>query len=122
MKRELLLFLFALFFVACSSNTKPERACNPNPSDSAVGVIDSVIRWSASDIDGDDLTYDVSVYYFEQNNKIKMLTFEYKHDADSLIIHNIRSFTKYAWAIVVRDGKSKTYGPLWTFRTGQIQK
>jgi hypothetical protein len=72
-----------------------------------------IINWSAIDIDGDKIKYDV---YFGES-EIPQLYLE-NIEFDNLELSNLKIKTTYYWKIVAKDGKGGiSEGPIWSFTT-----
>ena len=96
-------------------NHPPTQPTNPVPSDGATNVsLTPKLSWTASDPDGDILTFDV--YLGTDSNDLKME--EENLTSKSYKPDTLNSGTKYYWKVVAKDGKGgKTEGPVWSFTT-----
>jgi hypothetical protein len=85
-----------------------------SPSLGANEVPGSVsLSWSASDTDGDDLTFDV---YFDTNNPPMVLVSE--NQVETTVDVTVSASIDYYWKIVVKDANyGQTIGQVWSFKT-----
>ena len=68
------------------------------------------LKWSASDVDGDSLTYDV---YFGKTSPPVLVA---ENIADATKDVNLDTATTYYWKIVVKDDKGgESVGQIWSF-------
>lgn len=121
MTKYFILFVFVLFFISCFKNTKPDSPSDPYPKDSAVNVIDSVIRWKSFDVDGDKIKYGINISKYRVGEKRQQIVSKSQYEQDTFVIHNIESNMGYYWYITVNDGKSFRIGQIWCFKTGNIK-
>ncbi|MFB6193719.1 MAG: PKD domain-containing protein [Halobaculum sp.] len=96
---------------------QPPSVSNPSPSSSSTGVpTDTTLSWSASDPDGDSLTYTV---YLEAGDR----TPDEKVGSglsQSSVTPDLKPGTTYYWQVVVTDSDDATKrGPVWSFTTAQ---
>lgn len=70
------------------------------------------LTWTASDVDGDDLLYDV---YFDTNNPPTTKISE-NLNSSSLEV-NLNASTTYYWKVNVKDNGGVTVGQVWNFKT-----
>lgn len=71
------------------------------------------LKWIASDVDGDSLTYDV--YFGTSPNPVLVSG---KQSETSFSPNGLETGTVYYWKVVVQDGSdSKTVGQIWNFQT-----
>jgi hypothetical protein len=80
---------------------------------SVVQTATTTLEWTASDVDGNSLAFDV---YFGTTNppvtKVSVNQIETTQNVD------LNSSTNYFWNIVVKDGKGgETRGQIWNFKT-----
>jgi len=84
---------------------------NPDINDQITGN-SVVLKWNASDIDGDDLVYDI----FIGNSNPPPLVFE--NHSDSSYSLDLSSNKTYYWKINVKDDKgAQAVGQTWSFTT-----
>jgi indole-3-glycerol phosphate synthase len=97
-----------------SSNNPPEKPSNPNPVNGANDVsVNPTLTWSATDVDGDPLTYDI---YFGKSSTPPLV----KSGAatKSYSPGTLATNTQYYWKVVAKDGKGGvTAGSVWSFKT-----
>jgi outer membrane protein assembly factor BamB len=99
-----------------NENNSPNQPSNPNPPNGALDInLFAVLSWDCSDKDNDTLKYDV--YFGTSKNPSLVKSGITKRSYYPSV--NLTKNTKYYWKIVASDGKSKTYGPLWSFTTGE---
>ncbi|MDK2886881.1 MAG: hypothetical protein PWP54_1459, partial [Thermosipho sp. (in: thermotogales)] len=101
-------------FTTLEKNSLPNKPTNPYPSNKEVDVSNHpILKWEATDPDGDILMYDV---YFGTNENPPLVLKDSKNnyfDPGELSFN-----TTYYWKIVVRDEKGESIeGPLWQFKT-----
>ena len=77
----------------------------------------TILKWSANDLDGDDLTYDV---YLGTN--LEDLALYAENISESQVSINIMVNTRYIWRVVASDGTYKTEGPIWAFDNGETSE
>ena len=71
------------------------------------------LKWTASDVDGDTLTYDV---FFGKTNPPANISSN--QSANSFATATLDASSTYYWKIVVKDGKGgQTIGQVWNFKT-----
>lgn len=70
-----------------------------------------ILKWEGSDLDNDNLIYDIYLG-MDQNPML----FEADLTTDKLEV-SIESNQTYYWQVHVSDGKSKSIGEIWTFKT-----
>lgn len=79
---------------------------------SIVNTSTVLLEWSGSDVDNDQLTYDV--YFGESPTPIKIETYISKNHLQIAINPN----TSYYWRVDTIDSKgAKTIGKIWEFST-----
>ncbi|MBL7104347.1 MAG: hypothetical protein ISS18_08445 [Bacteroidales bacterium] len=95
-------------------NQPPSQPANPQPGDGSINInIDTILSWSCSDPDGDDLTY--NIYFGTETNPSLIQTIH----PDTFYYPGILLYdTTYYWKIVAYDiyGDS-TAGDVWNFTT-----
>lgn len=73
----------------------------------------ATLSWTASDVDGDSLTYDV---YFETGDTPTQLVAE--NISENTYVVNVSGSSSYSWKVVVKDGQGgETIGQIWNFKT-----
>ncbi len=73
----------------------------------------ATLSWTASDVDGDSLTYDV---YFETGDTPTQLAAE--NISENTYVVNVSGSSSYSWKVVVKDGQGgETIGQIWNFKT-----
>ena len=109
----LLIFVLLALTSCINSNTPPQRPSNPIPNNGQKDVsLTPTLSWTASDPDGDALSFDI---YFGTNSnpplKETLTTKTYKPD-------NLNYNTTYYWKVIAKDDKdAKAEGPVWSFTT-----
>ncbi len=89
----------------------PSLVSPENESNSSINSV--VLQWSASDVDGDDLVFDV--HFGTETSPNRIVT---GHSETSYTLNDLDSGTTYYWKIVVKDGNGgTTIGPVWSFNT-----
>ena len=74
----------------------------------------TTLSWGASDVDGDNLIYDI--YLDTVNPPIAKVTTDYADKNYTAL--SLSANTTYYWKIVVKDGKGgNTIGQVWSFQT-----
>ena len=97
------------------ANRLPSVPSNPNPSTHSTGIkVDTTLRWTCDDPDGDWLTYDV---YF---GTVSPPLFIKSVEINSYFTPGKMNFnTTYYWKIVAKDYRGgSTSGPIWNFTSG----
>lgn len=80
---------------------------------SVVSEATATLSWTASDVDGDPLTYDV---YFETGDTPTQKVAE--NISETSFEVNLTASSSYSWKIVVKDDKGgQTIGQIWSFTT-----
>ncbi len=73
------------------------------------------LGWSATDDDGDSLTYDVFLF---NSNQDPIAVLAEDLEETSLDVDGLKYGTTYFWQVVVKDGKSDpVFGEVWSFST-----
>ena len=93
------------------SNHLPNSATliAPELNEAIIGLT-TTLEWSASDVDGDPLTYDV---YFGKTNPPVLLT---ENSTSTTQLVDLDEATTYYWKIVVKDDKGgESLGQVWEF-------
>lgn len=96
------------------SNHLPFAPDLVSPSLNATEQAGSItLSWTASDTDGDNLSYNV---YLDTNNAPNTLVSE--NQSESTFTTTVQSSSTYFWKIVVNDDKGgQTTGQVWSFKT-----
>jgi hypothetical protein len=82
--------------------------------DATVGGTSVELIWGATDVDGDDLTFDV---YMDMNSN-PTTAIATGHSSNSLIVSALAAGTTYYWKVVAKDGKGGvTIGQVWSLKT-----
>ena len=105
----------SIFDFTTKVNHPPNTPSDPTPEDGEKDVnIDVDLRFSCSDPDGDNLTFDV--YFGKTNPPPKKVSNQSKKIYDPGILD---FDTDYYWKIVAWDspGNLATSGPIWSFKT-----
>lgn len=104
--------------IAINPNNKPPiSASNPLPANLATNMgVDVMLRWTASDPDGDKLTYDV--FYSERGSELALVAENISGTSYQLV--NLKANTTYFWMIICRDvyGAISSGPQTWQFSTG----
>jgi hypothetical protein len=78
-----------------------------------VSTTSTTLKWTASDVDNDDLTYTV---YFGTENPLTIIIST--DQTENTLEVNLNASTNYYWKVVVKDGNGGiTKGQLWSFKT-----
>ncbi|MCA0447288.1 MAG: hypothetical protein LCH54_13775 [Bacteroidetes bacterium] len=99
-------------------NNTPAPPTVPSPASGATGITASPnLGWTASDPDGDPLTYTV---YFGTNSTPSTIIAT-NQSPNSISRSNLAGNTRYYWKINAKDtfGASST-SPIWSFTTGTV--
>ncbi|NMH86836.1 fibronectin type III domain-containing protein [Flavivirga algicola] len=89
----------------------PELIAPENDSNTSDASID--LKWDASDVDDDALTYDV--YFDTVNPPVSMMG---DNQSEKEINVSLTVTTTYYWKVVVNDGNGgEAIGPVWSFET-----
>lgn len=71
------------------------------------------LEWTASDVDNDDLTYDV--YFGTTNPPVTKVT---ENQSGTSFTVNLEAAKNYYWIVVAKDGNGgQTTGQVWSFKT-----
>ena len=100
-------------------NKPPEIRTNPTPVNNATGQpVEIILMWGATDPNPQDtLTYDVYIYETIGDEK----KIEFVNLTDTILeIADLNFRTKYFWQVVVHDGYTTSYGPMWNFETLEL--
>ena len=97
------------------ANTPPVAPAEPMPMSGAKELATSLtLSWTASDPDGDDLSYDIQVFNADQSQMINIG----QTSESSVDIENLNYDDAYFWQVTVNDGKAAPVnGDLWSFET-----
>jgi hypothetical protein len=97
-------------------NQVPDEPTDPSPSSGTVDVlIDTLISWSCSDPNGDDLVYDV---YFEAGDPNPDVLVSDDQDSTTYDPGLLEYETTYYWKIIAKDTYNlTTSGMIWNFTT-----
>lgn len=98
------------------ANTPPSLATQPVPMDGVKELDTSVsLSWTAEDIDGDPLTYDLKLFNFDQT---EVFTIAEDLTSPNFELTDLNFGSVYYWQVIVKDGKSTPVnGDLWRFET-----
>lgn len=101
------------------ANTPPTPPTDPMPEDGVKEINTSVtLSWTSSDIDEDDLTYDVKLFNADQT---QVTTVAEDISENSFELTDLNYGQVYFWQVVVNDGKSSPVnGDLWSFETSSF--
>lgn len=92
-----------------AANSPPTAPTSPAPVNAAQDVaLPVALSWTASDADGNALTYDVYI------NETLAAT---DQATSSYMPAGLTTSTTYTWRVVAKDGTDTTSGPVWTFTT-----
>jgi len=81
--------------------------------DATISESSVTLKWTASDVDSDPLTYDV--YFGTDDPPTVALS---PDQSETSIIKNVDPSTNYYWKVVVKDNKGgETIGQVWKFKT-----
>jgi hypothetical protein len=97
-----------------TTNYLPEIEGNAEPGDGESGVLTSpVLKWKATDKDGDKLTYDV---YIGKGKDIKLVASNLS--TETYKVEGLENGVEYSWKVVVKDERGGVVeGPVWKFTT-----
>ncbi len=101
-------------FTTRPGNSPPYVPLVVSPPNGASGILlETVLRWSGADLDGDALVYDV---YFGPSTPPPLVARGIAESQYS--VSSMEYATAYYWRIVARDvGGLETSGPTWSFAT-----
>lgn len=100
------------------NNRPPLAAQNPLPDNLAINMGSEVmLRWTGSDPDGDQLTYDV--FFAERGNELVLTAENISQTSYQLV--NLKANATYFWMVVCRDiyGAISLSPQTWQFSTGE---
>ena len=105
------------FFTGDRENRAPDVPASPTPDMGAVDVpVDTVLSWSGSDPDGDDISYDV---YLDSANNPPTALIASSLQENSVAVSKLEPNTTYFWRVAVADEWGvRTDGAVWQFTTG----
>lgn len=101
------------------NNRPPLAAENPIPANLAINMGSEVmLRWTGSDPDGDQLTYEV--FMAERGNELALVAENLSQTSYQLV--NLKANATYFWRIICRDiyGAISTSPQTWQFSTGDL--
>ena len=95
--------------------TPPNVPSNPIPTHDSIfqNHPNIELAWNGGDPDGDSVTYDLYFGVSASPPRIASGLSSAEFGKTGL-----KSFTKYYWKIVAKDGQNSVSGPLWQFTTG----
>jgi hypothetical protein len=91
------------------ANTPPGAPGSPNPANNAATTTSPTLTWSASDLDGQPLTYTI---YFGATNPPP---FAQAGLSNRSYTPGTLTVGTYYWRVVASDGLASTSGPTWSF-------
>jgi hypothetical protein len=95
-------------------NYPPTIPHTPFPSSGSMGVSTNTrLSWNSSDIEGDELTYDI---YMSTDSNPAIA--EQGWSSKTWYPDNLEPLTTYYWRIDAWDGNHYSHGPIWEFTTG----
>lgn len=98
-----------------AQNRPPTAPSEPSPASGATNVpVRPTLRWKATDIGRDTLTYDVRLYREGSTTPTQSFT---GLKQDTLVVDNLAYNTTYYWHVTVNDGVNTVKGDVWSFRT-----
>ncbi|MDK2887071.1 MAG: hypothetical protein PWP54_1651, partial [Thermosipho sp. (in: thermotogales)] len=100
-----------------TTNYLPEIDKEIEPEDGASGVlINPMLKWSATDRDGDKLTYDL---YLGKGEELELVAKDLEEN--SYMVEGLENGETYSWKIVVKDERGgEVEGPVWKFTTNYL--
>lgn len=103
-----------------SANTAPNAPSSPSPSTGSNNQSTSLtLSWLCSDIDGDEITYDI--YFGTDSNPTTIISTN--QSASSINQSDLAISTTYYWKIIAKDNKNaSTSSPVWSFTTNSGNK
>ncbi len=109
-----LAFVFLLLVSCAQPNNSPNKPFNPEPEFMASNVpINVVLRWEASDPDGDPLTFDVYFGTTEEPPLVEEDLTQSEYNPGTLDYNKT-----YYWRVVAKDDHgNEMEGDLWVFTT-----
>lgn len=98
------------------SNNAPLAPSIPMPTDGEKELETTVtLNWTASDTDGDELTYGLKLFNFDQT---EITTLAEDLTQPTYELTNLNYGTSYYWQVIVKDGMAAPVnGDLWRFET-----
>lgn len=99
------------------NNRPPLNVSNPIPENLAANLgVEVMLRWTGSDPDGDQLTYEV--FMAERGNELAMVAENLSQTSFQLV--NLKTSTTYFWRVIARDiyGAISPAPQTWQFTTG----
>jgi hypothetical protein len=107
---------FDVFVAKFYLNNPPNNPSDPSPANGTINIdVNSILSWTCSDPDGDNLTYNV---YFGTNSNPPLVSSgqsQNYYDPSGTMNYN----TDYYWKIIAVDEHgTSTTGPIWSFTTG----
>ncbi len=102
--------------IVFAGNQPPNIPSNPYPSNHKSFVnINTTLRWTCSDSNSDNITYDV---YFEEKDNTPDILVSYDQSATSYNPRTLEYNKTYYWKITAKDiFNASTDGPIWDFST-----
>ncbi|HEX6790356.1 MAG TPA: FlgD immunoglobulin-like domain containing protein [Candidatus Krumholzibacteria bacterium] len=101
-----------MWYFNTRANSPPAAPSNPSPANNGGSIPAPMLAWSASDPDGQALTYDV--YFGDATppplSAAGLTTRSYSPGV-------VAALRTYYWRIVASDGVASTSGPVWSFTT-----
>lgn len=99
-------------FTTWADNLPPNPPSNPIPANNGFASATPILQWSASDPNGQALTYDV---YFGTDPTPPLAVTGI--GSKSYVPGTLQLNTYYYWRVVAFDGQYSTSGPTWSFYT-----
>ena len=101
-----------------TQNRLPEIALTSPENSSTAVELSTNLTWSANDMDGDELKYDVylssDITMVQSNDNSAYLG---RTENPSMQVYDLDPHTKYYWKVVVYDGWGSTQSDIWEFET-----
>ena len=96
------------------TTTIPPEVGDASPENDSSGVpINVVLSWSATDVDNDNITYDL--YFGTDEGNLEKIATDLE---ESSKLVNLEPDNTYYWKVVAKDGKGGiTESPVWSFTT-----
>ncbi|MCD6331570.1 MAG: cadherin-like domain-containing protein, partial [Thermoplasmata archaeon] len=97
-------------------NSPPNKPKNIYPENGATGIeLNPILRWNCTDVNGDEITYDV---YFGKEGNINKIVSNITTDFFDISSANLERLTTYYWYVVAWDEhKAKNKSQIWYFTT-----